>query len=57
VAVPFVNDGVNLPWVVSVAPLADAELVREYHFTRTGRSPRTVYVSKRQPAASAAAGR
>jgi hypothetical protein len=57
VAVPFVNGDASLPWVVSVAPMPDAELVSEYQFRRTGRSPRSVYVSKRRPGAAAAAGR
>jgi hypothetical protein len=47
VAVPFVNGDASLPWVVSAAPLPDAELVREYPFPRTGRSRRSVYVSRR----------
>jgi len=51
VAVPFVNGDVTLPWVVSAAPLPDAQQVRQYPFARVGRSPGAVYVSRRSPTA------
>ena len=44
---PYVNGDVVLPWVISAAPLRDAQPVREYSFEQVGRLPGRIYVSTR----------
>ena len=46
------NGDVTLPWVVSAAPLPDAQPVRGYSFDQIGRLPGRIYVSTRAPASA-----
>ena len=50
VSVPWVNGDPSLPWIVGVGPRPDAEVVRQYPFELTGRSPAAVLVMKRKAA-------